>query len=217
MKRLDEINKLANIGLNNRKLFELLKLAGIQDFLKSLGLQSDVEQFILSLPNEQMQFYVAEVRKNPQISLEELQSIVQIQDKQSPYSERDIAYVEGLEEPLTKWLLINMGKTKRDIRNKQALRISELKKFAVKKDKKRVDKDIRLFPSALYQNFDYTDAPAGEVSLGGGLYHGKMDKYKSVKEFCDKKERELKNRRKKLESIQQYVELFSKLSGFVNE
>ena len=49
------------------------------------------------------------------------------------------------------------------------------KKIKKSKDQKRVDLDIRPHPSPLFRNFDY----------GAGLYHGKMDKYKSVKDFID--------------------------------
>ncbi len=50
------------------------------------------------------------------------------------------------------------------------------KKKKKSKDQKRVDLDIRPFPSPLFRNFDY----------GAGLYHGKMDKHKSVKDFIEK-------------------------------
>jgi hypothetical protein len=72
------------------------------------------------------------------------------------------------------------------------------KRKYTKEEKERVDKDIR--PTTTYtwfKNFDYTDEGPNETSLGGGLYHGSMDKYKSVKDFLDKRRKALKERKKK--------------------
>ena len=41
----------------------------------------------------------------------------------------------------------------------------------------------------LFQNYDYADDPTGP---GMGLYHGNMDKYKSVGEFLEKSRKRLK-------------------------
>lgn len=42
-----------------------------------------------------------------------------------------------------------------------------------------------------FRNYDYSDDPSGP---GVGLYHGAMDKYKSVKDFIDKKKKRNKKR-----------------------
>lgn len=62
------------------------------------------------------------------------------------------------------------------------------------------DKNIDIRPQIFFRNYDYSE-PVGksENSPGGGLYHGKMDKFKSVKDFLDKARK--KRRKKKLASI----------------
>ena len=56
-----------------------------------------------------------------------------------------------------------------------------------KKDKKRVDLDVRPNPNPLFTNYDlYGPENGSDVSPGTGLYHGDMDKYKSVKDFINK-------------------------------
>lgn len=54
--------------------------------------------------------------------------------------------------------------------------------------KERQDRDTRKH--VLFRNFDYTSDGPNETSPGGGLYHGPMDKYKSVKDFIDKRRKE---------------------------
>ena len=56
-----------------------------------------------------------------------------------------------------------------------------------KKDKERVDLDVRPNPNPFFSNYDYGGPEEGdETSPGRGLYNGEMDKYKSVKDFIDK-------------------------------
>jgi len=52
--------------------------------------------------------------------------------------------------------------------------------------KERKDRDIRP-DFVAFKNYDYTNEEANETSPGGGLYHGPMDKFKSVKEFREHK------------------------------
>ena len=67
-----------------------------------------------------------------------------------------------------------------------------------KKDKERVDKDTRP-EGPWYQNYDYLADPK-EDGPGPGLYQGKMDKYKSVKDFVEKsRERRRKKRKEALD------------------
>ena len=67
------------------------------------------------------------------------------------------------------------------------------KKSKKKKDQDRVDLDVRPYPNPIFQNYDYTSEKANKTSPGGGLYHGRMDKYKSVTDFRNQKEKENKN------------------------
>lgn len=55
-----------------------------------------------------------------------------------------------------------------------------------KKDKKRVDRDVR--PTVFFHNYDYggPDSPT-KTSPGRGLYDGPMDRYDSVSDFIKKK------------------------------
>lgn len=68
---------------------------------------------------------------------------------------------------------------------------------ASKKDKKRVDLDVRP-EGPWFKNYDYGDPDkATETSPGTGLYSGKMDKYKSVKDFIDQKRKRKHELRRK--------------------
>ena len=58
-----------------------------------------------------------------------------------------------------------------------------------------MSKDIR--DHVLFKNYDYTENGANNTSPGGGLYHGKMDKYKSVEDFLKKRRKE-KSKKKEL-------------------
>jgi hypothetical protein len=63
----------------------------------------------------------------------------------------------------------------------------------------RIDLDVRS-PNTFthYRNFDYTSDPdPNETGIGGGLYHGPMDRFKSVKEFLDRRRKKMKARQKK--------------------
>lgn len=40
---------------------------------------------------------------------------------------------------------------------------------------------------AWFRNYDYSDGESTDISPGGGLYHGRMDRYKSIKDFLNKK------------------------------
>lgn len=56
----------------------------------------------------------------------------------------------------------------------------------------RLDMDVRQ--PFIFRNYDYTDNGPNETSPGGGLYHGPMDRFKSVKDFLEKRRKEMKNR-----------------------
>ena len=75
----------------------------------------------------------------------------------------------------------------------------------------RIDLDVRN-PKTFthYQNFDYTQDPdPNETGIGGGLYHGPIDRFKSVKEFLDRRRKKMKARQKKASSR---MELLLKLT-----
>lgn len=77
-----------------------------------------------------------------------------------------------------------------------------------KKKTKRVDLDIRPYPSPMFRNFDYTSDEPNETSPGGGPYHGvPADGEKSMGDWIKKRRKKLEKRRKKLEAFVRMVEL----------
>lgn len=60
----------------------------------------------------------------------------------------------------------------------------------------RIDMDVRQ--PFFFRNYDYTEEGPNETSPGGGLYHGPMDRFKSVKDFLEKRRKEMDNRNKKV-------------------
>ncbi len=63
---------------------------------------------------------------------------------------------------------------------------------------KRTDLDVRPYPSPVRKNYDY----------GEGLYHGNMDKYKSVSEFLNKRKK-LRKKKKTIASLVKAIEVFA--------
>ncbi len=59
----------------------------------------------------------------------------------------------------------------------------------------RLDMDVR-HPNTYthFRNYDYTEEGPNETSPGGGLYHGPMDRFKSVKDFLDHSRKARKTR-----------------------
>lgn len=65
------------------------------------------------------------------------------------------------------------------------------------KNKKRVDLDTRPNPNPIFRNYDYGGPEdGGGAGPGTGLYHGSMDKYKSVTDFINKSRKRNRKRRK---------------------
>lgn len=62
----------------------------------------------------------------------------------------------------------------------------------------RIDMDVR-HPNVFtcFKNYDYTYQGADDTSPGGGLYHGPMDRFKSVKDFLETRRKELNNRKER--------------------
>ena len=80
-------------------------------------------------------------------------------------------------------------------------RAARLQRIASKK-KKRVDRDIRPFPSPAFRNFDYTSEGPNETSPGGSPYHGiPAGGEKSMGDWIKKRRKALKKRNKKLLSF----------------
>ena len=84
----------------------------------------------------------------------------------------------------------------------------------IKNAEKKKKKNLDIRPEVIYKNYDYVDQTKDEKEKtksgpGGGLYNGKMDKYKSVKDFINS-DRKL---HKKLDSLN---ELDSSLDSLLN-
>lgn len=93
------------------------KLAGLKEVLDSLNLVEDVKEFVLSIPDNKKQHYIAALKKNPLISVEELKSLNFEKEKVDPYLEREYRLVERFpSDEFKKWVLVNLRK----------LRLSEL-------------------------------------------------------------------------------------------
>lgn len=71
--------------------------------------------------------------------------------------------------------------------------------YDLKNKTPRIDMDTRSPRTYVhFDNYDYSeDTAVSDISPGGGLYHGPMDRFKSVKEFIDKKREQNKKRREK--------------------
>ncbi len=63
---------------------------------------------------------------------------------------------------------------------------------------KRTDLDVRPYPSPVRKQYDY----------GEGLYFGKMNRYKSVRDFLNKR-RKLRNKKQTIASLVEEIEKFS--------
>jgi hypothetical protein len=78
------------------------------------------------------------------------------------------------------------------------------------KKKKRVDLDIRPYPSPIFRNFDYTAEGPNETSPGGGPYYGTPGGgEKSMGDWIKKRRKALRKRRKKLEAFSRMCDLVS--------
>ena len=84
---------------------------------------------------------------------------------------------------------------------------------------KRIDMDVR-HPHIYtwYRNMDYSPDPdPNETGPGGGLYHGPMDRFKSVKEFLDNRRKKMKARREKAEKQAQRMSILEALANEVTK
>lgn len=79
----------------------------------------------------------------------------------------------------------------------------------------RIDMDTR-HPHIYtwYHNADYTsDLDPGETGIGGGLYHGPMDRFKNVKQYLEYRRKKLKERRDKISQRMDSLVKFANLIG----
>ena len=81
------------------------------------------------------------------------------------------------------------------------------------KRNKRVDLDVRP-EGPWFRQYDYGGSEeASETSPGRGLYNGRMDKYKSVKDFIEaKRKRRRKMKRANINIILKAASQFQKLA-----
>ena len=96
---------------------QAVQTGGLIGYLESIGVNSDIIQYIVSQEKNITQFLINEIRKNPSLTLQQLQQI-QIPQKIDPYlaSEKRIAgrYESGLPQ-FSKWLLVSFRKLRKGI------------------------------------------------------------------------------------------------------
>lgn len=95
-------------------IYWLTKIAGRDDYLAGLGATPDIIQFIMSQPEQQSQFLTNEFRKNPSITLQELQYVI-MPEKQSPYLQQEMSFADILpsDDLFKKWTLVQLKKHRR--------------------------------------------------------------------------------------------------------
>lgn len=82
-----------------------------------------------------------------------------------------------------------------------------------KKNKKRVDQDVRPYPNPFFTNYDYTNKGPNETSPGGGPWFGTPGGgEKSMKDWIEKRRKQMKERRKKISRFKTYFELLPNVS-----
>jgi len=86
-------------------------IAKLSDTLEEMGVSPDVASFIENAPNQLKPLYVNTIKKNPNISLENLQQ-VQPEQKVDPYLDHEKQFVENNIpselDNLRKWVLVNL-------------------------------------------------------------------------------------------------------------
>ena len=82
---------------------------GVMGYLQRLGASDDIIQYITSLDKKTGQFIINEFRKNPYLTLNDLQSI-QLPERKNPYSERELREASRHPEEMRNWILVNFRK-----------------------------------------------------------------------------------------------------------
>lgn len=83
--------------------------ADLKGYLQSLNAPPETIQWILQQPDETRQHYVNEFRKNPILQLQQLQEM-QLPQKKSPYTSKEIQRTEDFQEPFRTWALVQLRK-----------------------------------------------------------------------------------------------------------
>lgn len=102
---------------------KLVFAQGLQGFLSNIDASTEVQQFILSLPDQQKQYYVSVLRQNPQISLSELQAVgVPVQNNTELHMPHEQQLVARFPINTQKWLLYSLKQARQgnlDLTSKQ--------------------------------------------------------------------------------------------------
>jgi len=91
----------------------LLKIAAVEDFLQGLGSNPEVIQWISGLDDSQLAgWYSNQVRKNPQISLQDMQALKPPIPKEPPYTESELSRTTEFEHDpeFRQWALVQYRK-----------------------------------------------------------------------------------------------------------
>jgi hypothetical protein len=87
--------------------------SGVMEYIQSLGVTPEVSNFVASLPDNEKQFYVAELRNNPGIDLASLQgSVVRPEKRQSMYLPEEEEMASSFPPEAQKWILSNYRKSR---------------------------------------------------------------------------------------------------------
>jgi len=89
------------------------KEQGVTNYLSSIGVSPENIQYIISQEPERRKFLVGQIRKNPQMTLQELQ-LVDIPQKVDPYLKIEIAAVLPMPNILQQWALIGFRKIRKE-------------------------------------------------------------------------------------------------------
>jgi hypothetical protein len=87
--------------------------ADLTNVFTQYNVSPDIQQFLSNIPEQDLGMYLPLVRKKPQITLQELQSIEPIEKKkvkEPEYTKAELAHVENLQEPYKTWALIQFRK-----------------------------------------------------------------------------------------------------------
>jgi len=87
-------------------LIKSIKIAGLEDILSNLGVSSDIINFIHSLPNNKKGLVISLIKKNPQITLEEIKNKLKSQKEINPYLPDEIQMAKKFPEKARKWILV---------------------------------------------------------------------------------------------------------------
>jgi len=88
---------------------KILLAGNVEEYLQSLGATPDIIQFIMS-QGDNSQILVNEFRKNPSITVEQLQGLIPAQQEQvDPYYDNEKRFANDYPS-ISKWILVNMRK-----------------------------------------------------------------------------------------------------------